>query len=194
MRPATAAITDDAMLHPRSDLKGCPHWQPKPSGPYCRTKPTKHGLTRGYRIRTERVHGFQAGDTVRAEVQKGARKGVHVGRLAVGKEGQSTVGKVKTLVGNTAASSNQEMGMETTEPVCGRCALSPRPKDRGPSRNSIDFSAGVRGKFYRADARISLGVPRQAEWQAYLVTSEKRHAAVRAPKPAAKEEILEIAK
>ncbi len=63
--------------------------------------------------------------------------------------------------------------METTEPACGRCALSPRPKDPGPSRTLIDFSGGVRGKFYRADARISLGVSREAEWHAYLVTNEK---------------------
>jgi hypothetical protein len=35
-------------------------------------------------MRTKRVHGFQTGDTVRAEMPKGA--GVHVGRGGVGGE------------------------------------------------------------------------------------------------------------
>jgi hypothetical protein len=42
--------------------------------------------------KTKRVRGFQTGDMVRAEVPKGARKGVHVGRVAVRVTGSFTIG------------------------------------------------------------------------------------------------------
>jgi hypothetical protein len=38
----------------------------------------------------------------------------------------------------------------------------------------IDFSGGVRGKFYRPDARISLPVYLEADVQAYLVALAAR--------------------
>jgi RRXRR protein len=45
-----------------------------------------------YCTRAKRVRGFQTGDRVRAEVPKGARKGVHVGRIAVPVTGSLRVG------------------------------------------------------------------------------------------------------
>ena len=66
-------------------------------GDYCRTKWTKFGFPRGYCMRTKHVHGFRTGDMVRAEVPKGARKGIHQGRVAVARKGQFTVGGVKDV-------------------------------------------------------------------------------------------------
>ena len=64
---------------------------------YCRTKLTGDGFPRGYCMRNKSVRGFQSGDTVRAEVPKGARKGVRVGRVGVARKGQFTVGGVKDV-------------------------------------------------------------------------------------------------
>jgi 5-methylcytosine-specific restriction endonuclease McrA len=61
-------------------------------GDYCRTNLDRHGFSRGYYTRAKRVRGFQTGDMVRAEVPKGARKGVHVGRVAVRVTGSFRVG------------------------------------------------------------------------------------------------------
>jgi hypothetical protein len=46
------------------------------------------------------------------------------------------------------------------------------PDDDMPAE--IDFSGGVRGKFYRPDARISLPVYLEADVQAYLVALATR--------------------
>ncbi len=46
------------------------------------------------------------------------------------------------------------------------------PDDDMPAE--IDFSGGVRGKFYRPDARISLPVYLEADVQAYLATLAAR--------------------
>jgi 5-methylcytosine-specific restriction endonuclease McrA len=60
-------------------------------GQYCRTKLTMYGFPRGDCMRTKRVHGFQTGDIVRAEILKGKKAGVHVGRLAVRASGSFNV-------------------------------------------------------------------------------------------------------
>ncbi|NVZ08944.1 HNH endonuclease [Allochromatium humboldtianum] len=52
-------------------------------GAYSRTRTSKNGFPRGYLRRHKRVQGFQTGDWVRAEVPKGKKAGVHVGRVAV---------------------------------------------------------------------------------------------------------------
>ena len=52
-------------------------------GAYGRTRTFKNGFPRGVLIRQKRVQGFQTGDWVRAEVPKGKKAGVHVGRVAV---------------------------------------------------------------------------------------------------------------
>ena len=52
-------------------------------GAYGRTRAFDNGFPRGYLIRHKRVQGFQTGDWVRAEVPKGKKAGVHVGRVAV---------------------------------------------------------------------------------------------------------------
>ncbi|MBK1647628.1 RNA-guided endonuclease IscB [Rhabdochromatium marinum] len=52
-------------------------------GSYGRTRAFNNGFPRGYLIRHKRVHGFQTGDWVRAEVPKGKKAGVHLGRVAV---------------------------------------------------------------------------------------------------------------
>jgi 5-methylcytosine-specific restriction endonuclease McrA len=52
-------------------------------GSYCRTRLDKFGFPRGYLTRSKRIHGFQTGDMVRAEIPKGKHAGVHAGRVAV---------------------------------------------------------------------------------------------------------------
>ena len=51
----------------------------------------KHGFPRGYRQRQKRFFGYQSGDLVRAVVPRGARKGTHVGRVAVKASGYFTI-------------------------------------------------------------------------------------------------------
>lgn len=67
------------------------NWQDKPTlqirctgrGSYKRTRLTRHGFPRGYLMREKRVHGFQTGDYVRADVPTGVKAGIHVGRVAI---------------------------------------------------------------------------------------------------------------
>lgn len=51
----------------------------------------KHGFPRGYRQRKKRYFGYQTGDLVRAVVPQGARRGTHVGRVAVKASGYFTI-------------------------------------------------------------------------------------------------------
>jgi hypothetical protein len=51
---------------------------------------------------------------------------------------------------------------------------SPRPPDDDDMPAEIDFSGGVRGKFYRPDATLSLPVYLEADVQAYLVALAAR--------------------
>ncbi|MEA1053129.1 RNA-guided endonuclease IscB [Lamprobacter modestohalophilus] len=60
-------------------------------GAYCRTRAFKNGFPRGYLIRHKRVRGFQTDDWVRAEVPKGKKAGIHVGRVAVRATGSFNV-------------------------------------------------------------------------------------------------------
>jgi 5-methylcytosine-specific restriction endonuclease McrA len=53
--------------------------------------PDKHGFPRGLRKRQKRYFGFQTGDLVRAVVRTGARRGTHVGRVAVKVSGYFTI-------------------------------------------------------------------------------------------------------
>ncbi|MEA3643231.1 MAG: RNA-guided endonuclease IscB [Lamprobacter sp.] len=60
-------------------------------GAYCRTRTFKNGFPRGFLMRQKRVQGFQTGDWVRAEVPKGKKAGVHIGRVAVRQTGSFNV-------------------------------------------------------------------------------------------------------
>lgn len=52
-------------------------------GTYARTTPDRYGFPRLTRPRTKVHHGYQTGDLVRANVPKGKKAGVHVGRVLV---------------------------------------------------------------------------------------------------------------
>lgn len=52
-------------------------------GSYRRTRLDRFGFPRGHLMRSKNVHGFATGDHVRADVPKGIKAGVHVGRVAV---------------------------------------------------------------------------------------------------------------
>ncbi len=51
---------------------------------------------------------------------------------------------------------------------------SPPPRDDDDMPAEIDFSGGVRGKFYRPDATMNLPVHLDADVQAYLVALAAR--------------------
>jgi 5-methylcytosine-specific restriction endonuclease McrA len=60
-------------------------------GAYCRTNAFDNGFPRGYYTRQKRVRGFQTGDWVRADVPKGKKAGVHIGRVQVRKTGSFNI-------------------------------------------------------------------------------------------------------
>ncbi|MBK1648901.1 RNA-guided endonuclease IscB, partial [Rhabdochromatium marinum] len=52
-------------------------------GSYQRTRLDRFGFPRGYLVRQKRIHGFQTGDRVIAQVPSGKKAGAHIGRIAV---------------------------------------------------------------------------------------------------------------
>lgn len=60
-------------------------------GRYQRTLLDKFGCVRSYLTRQKRHFGFQTGDYVKADVPKGKRVGVHVGRVAIRASGNFTI-------------------------------------------------------------------------------------------------------
>ena len=60
-------------------------------GSHQRTRLDRFGFPRGYLTRQKRIHGFQTGDMVRAEVPQGKNAGKHVGRVAVRASGSFNV-------------------------------------------------------------------------------------------------------
>jgi 5-methylcytosine-specific restriction endonuclease McrA len=60
-------------------------------GSYQRTRLDKYGFPRGYLTRSKRVHGFQTGDMVRADVPTGKKTGTHTGRVAVRAKGSFNI-------------------------------------------------------------------------------------------------------
>jgi hypothetical protein len=64
-------------------------------GYYGRTQLDKYGFPRGHWMPTRSVHGFKAGDMVRAEVP--TRKSAHVGRQAVRESASFTIGKAQHI-------------------------------------------------------------------------------------------------
>ena len=60
-------------------------------GSYQRTRLNKYGFPRGYLTRKKQINGFQTGDIIRAEVTKGKKVGIYVGRIAVRKSGSFNI-------------------------------------------------------------------------------------------------------
>lgn len=67
------------------------HVQAMGRGSHQRSRVDAAGFPTSYLMRTKRVHGFATGDLVRAVVRKGAKAGVHVGRVAVRANGNFNV-------------------------------------------------------------------------------------------------------
>jgi hypothetical protein len=67
-------------------------------GSYQRTRLDRYGFARGYLTREKRVHGFQTGDLVRADVPKGKKAGTHVGRVAVRASGNFNIQSAAEVV------------------------------------------------------------------------------------------------
>lgn len=62
----------------------------------------KHGFPRGLRSRQKRYFGYQTGDLVRAVVRQGARRGTHVGRVAIKASGYFTIQTKRGKVADVA--------------------------------------------------------------------------------------------
>jgi len=71
-------------------------------GSYQRTRLDMYGFPRGYLTRDKRVHGFQTGDLVRADVPSGKRAGAHVGRVAVRAAGNFNIQQGGTVIQGVA--------------------------------------------------------------------------------------------
>ncbi|MDR5732666.1 RNA-guided endonuclease IscB [Caballeronia sp. LZ025] len=71
-------------------------------GSYQRTRLDRYGFPRGYMTRTKRVHGFQTGDLVRADVPAGRKAGTHIGRAAVRVTGSFNIQKSDSVVQGVA--------------------------------------------------------------------------------------------
>lgn len=65
-------------------------------GSYQRTRVDKFGFPRGYLMRTKRINGFGTGDMVKADVPKGKKAGIHIGRVAIRATGNFNI---QTLTG-----------------------------------------------------------------------------------------------
>jgi 5-methylcytosine-specific restriction endonuclease McrA len=60
-------------------------------GSYQRTRLDRYGFPRGHLTREKRMHGFQTGDLVRAEVPAGKKVGTYIGRVAVRASGSFNI-------------------------------------------------------------------------------------------------------
>jgi len=60
-------------------------------GSYQRTRLDAFGFPRGYLTREKRIQGFQTGDMVSADVPKGKKLGLHIGRVAVRASGSFNI-------------------------------------------------------------------------------------------------------
>ncbi|MBK1647651.1 RNA-guided endonuclease IscB [Rhabdochromatium marinum] len=67
-------------------------------GRYQRTRLNRFGFPRGYLMREKRVHDFQTGDRVIAEMPTGKNAGIHVGRVAVRASGYFNIQTATNLV------------------------------------------------------------------------------------------------
>jgi hypothetical protein len=71
-------------------------------GSYQRTRLDRYGFLRGYLTRTKRMHGFQTGDLVRADVPSGKKAGTYVGRVAIRATGYFNIQLAGTVVQGVA--------------------------------------------------------------------------------------------
>lgn len=67
-------------------------------GSYQRTRLTAHGFPRGYLPRKKAVNGFQTGDMVHADIPKGVKSGIHIGRVAVRASGYFNIQTTQQVI------------------------------------------------------------------------------------------------
>ncbi len=67
-------------------------------GSYQRTRLDAYGFPRGYCTSQKRIKGFQTGDMVQAEVTKGKKVGIYIGRVAVRATGSFNIQTVDGVV------------------------------------------------------------------------------------------------
>ncbi|MFM0517231.1 hypothetical protein PQR08_07315 [Caballeronia jiangsuensis] len=71
-------------------------------GSYQRTRLDRYGFPRGYLTRAKRVHGFQTGDLVRADVPFGKKADTYVGRVAMRATGYFNIQRAGKVVQGVA--------------------------------------------------------------------------------------------
>ncbi len=100
-------------------------------GSYQRTRLDRYGFPRGYSTRAKRVHGFQTGDLVRADVPVGKKAGTYVGRVAMRATGYFNIQRAGKVVQGVAhrhcrlVQRSDGYGYSQTSPAPGR-----RPQTR----------------------------------------------------------------
>lgn len=67
-------------------------------GCYQRTRLTAHGFPRSYLLRKKSIHGFQTGDMICADVSKGTKAGVHIGRVAIRASGYFNIQTAQDVI------------------------------------------------------------------------------------------------
>ncbi len=67
-------------------------------GRYQRTRLNAYGFPRGYLTRQKRIKGFQTGDLIKADVTKGKKIGVYLGRVAVRASGSFNIQTAQGVV------------------------------------------------------------------------------------------------
>jgi hypothetical protein len=94
-----------------------------------------NGFLRGSWKRNRRVHGFQTGYMVRADVPKGKNAGIHVRRLAARARGSFSVGSVTDINWKHVRLLQRSDGYGyavSASPVNPLNLSNPRPKGRVP--------------------------------------------------------------
>lgn len=110
-------------------------------GSYQRTRLDKYGFPRGYLMRQKSVQGFATGDMVKADVTKGKKIGVYVGRVAIRATGSFNITtNEETLQGIsykhcTLISRNDGYGYSLTKIAQNRTLSCPTAKTVGFSRS-----------------------------------------------------------
>ena len=104
-------------------------------GTSCRTKLKANGCPRGSCKRNKRVHGFQTGGMKRADVPKGEKAVIHVGRLAIRAHGPFNLGSVTDINWKHVRLLQRSDGFGyavSATPVNPLNVSNPRPKGRVP--------------------------------------------------------------
>jgi hypothetical protein len=122
-------------------------------GSYQRTRLDRYGFPRGYLTRAKRVHGFQTGDLVRADVPVGKKAGTYVGRVAMRATGYFNIQRAGKVVQGVA---HRHCRLVQRSDGYGYSQTSPAHADAVMARRPIPYereALGLRRKWSEAQRR-----------------------------------------